>query len=165
MIVRLQITILHLVRTECDFLAVDNKTTNRLIERGYGENLLKLRERVQTLLRFLSDKFILRSLPDVLDTPIMHTNLTVAKMVGLISEDGKWVGSNAKLAAFAFLMNKTDDAMKEHPYLVYYKPFEDYFGVKGLSKSFNQLPFSDVRNPSGDDLKTEIRDYLGFTES
>lgn len=83
-----------------------------------------------------------KSIPDVLDTDDFKCQLELAKVGGLISQDGEWIAGPVKLSVFAMMINKMPGAMKPHRYTPYWKPFEDYFGYKNLSQYFATSSFS-----------------------
>ena len=69
------------------------------------------------------------TLPDVLDTAEFKCQYEMAKVGGLISQEGAWIGGPIKLMVFALMINRTPGAMKPHRYHPYWKPFADYFGI------------------------------------
>ena len=94
------------------------------------------------------------TLPDVLDTEDFKCQFEMAKVGGLISQEGKWIGGQRKLAVFAKLMDVMPGVMKPHQHHPYYKPFEDYFGIHNLSQAFCNSNFS------GKEEADEYQKYL-----
>ena len=69
------------------------------------------------------------TLPDALDTEVFKCQFELAKVGGLISQEGEWIGGPIKLMVFALMINRMDGGMKPHKYRFSWKPFADYFGI------------------------------------